>query len=169
MKDYDKEIETLEARRRVVGIKLITKKGKYRRKLVSQAFQLDRKIGQLKIERRREKERLEREASERLEREASERQNELSARVKPAEISKVQLSRRYRMVRVYGATANRIRPHLDQMEHYRDEFKILLIQRSSRTGENRFEAHSYTLTFGDDEGLEKYLEFTGWQDLPDES
>ncbi len=158
MKDYDKEIEELKARRREVGLKLgIKKEGAPRRKLVREAMELDRKVTWLETEQQKEIERLE-----------IEQQEKLSARVTPAEISRVQVFRRYRMVRVYGVTKSRIQPHLDHMKHYLDEFKILSIQ-PSLTGEKRLEAHSYMLTFGGDEGLDKYLEFNGWQDLPDES
>ena len=157
LKDYDKEIAELEARRREIGRKLAPLRGwTNRRKLVKEASELDRKIGRQKRERRRETERLEKEQRERL-----------SARVKPAEISRVRVLRAYRMVHVYGAADNRIRPHLDHMKRYLEEFKILTIRRS-RGGEKESEAVSYALTFGDEGGLDRYLEFTGWQELPDE-
>ena len=58
-------------------------------------------------------------------------------------------------------------PHLDHMKRYLKEFKILTIRRS-RGGEKESEAVSYALTFGDEGGLDRCLEFTGWQELPDE-
>ena len=139
--------------------------GKTRLDLIAERSRLDQRIEQLITEPERTRAAAQREKEQRLE---TERLEKLSARVRPAEIAEVEVLRRYRMVRLFGPTENRISPHLDQMKYYRDEFKILSI-RPSRGGERRLEASSYTLTFGNDEGLDKYLEFTGWEDLPDKS
>ncbi|CAA9450380.1 MAG: hypothetical protein AVDCRST_MAG01-01-4503 [uncultured Rubrobacteraceae bacterium] len=120
-------------------------------------LQLDREIAQLRTKRRRA-----------TERRRLEQREKLSEKVRPAEISRVQVLRRHRMVKVYAASDNRVRPHLKEMKYHVDELKILRIERS-HGGEEKSEAVSYTLTFGSNEGFDKYLEFTGWQDLPDES
>lgn len=53
------------------------------------------------------------------------------------------------------------------MKRHPEEYKILTIRRG-RGGEKGSEGVSYALTFGDEGRLNRYLEFVGWQELPDE-
>ena len=158
MSDPDENVAGLEARRREVGRKInrLKEGSAARRAFVREALDLDREIVSARAQAKRESERRE-----------AERRLRLSERVRPAEVTEVEVLRKYRMVRVYGASRNRLQPHIDEARRLHEEFAILSIGPSIGGQKGRGDV-ACTLTFGTDEGLEAYLRFAGWDRLSED-
>lgn len=162
----EKRIDELKTRLKVIERKLRINqamKRSDRRRLNRESLKIGRELGRLKGQLERPEKKPVRITSE-----------------THPELLEVEVLQKYRMVHFSGSESQ-VEAHYDLVKAHQSKFDILSMHERVKSGGSYGRTafgkttsgkvspfgNKCTITFGSDEGLAKYLEFCGWQLLPD--